>query len=126
MYSTSAHALRSSFQPPNPQPHVDTQHVGPVLRWLAKQPMVYWLAPRMKHTWDNLAASAVTQGSPLVADVPRPDGAGAAGLHPIWEAGLRGEGQIVGIGDSGVDMDSCYFYDPKVGVIQGSCDLRMA
>ncbi len=68
----------------------------------------------MKHTWDNLAAGAVTEGSPGVARISRPDEAGSPGLHPIWEAGIRGEGQIVGIGDSGVDVDSCYFYDPKV------------
>lgn len=90
------------------------QHVGPVLKWLARQPMVYWLAPRMQHTWDNLAASAVTQGAPAVARAGRAADAAADGLHPIWAAGLRGEGQVVGVGDSGVDMDSCYFYDPKV------------
>jgi subtilisin family serine protease len=82
--------------------------------------MVYWIAPRMKHSLNNFAAGAVVQGSPLAARVSEPSEAGAQGLHPIWEAGLRGEGQIVGIGDSGVDMDSCYFYDPKVaGVGEG-------
>lgn len=28
-------------------------------------------------------------------------------------AGLLGDGQIIGIADSGVDMNSCYFYDSK-------------
>ena len=34
---------------------------------------------------------------------------GEAGYAPIWERGLRGEGQIVGLSDSGVDVQSCYF-----------------
>src|SRR5437867_3157959 len=32
---------------------------------------------------------------------------------PIWEHGLRGEGQIVGLIDTGVDADACYFGDPR-------------
>jgi subtilisin family serine protease len=32
----------------------------------------------------------------------------------FWDAGLDGRGQIVGIGDSGIDMDSCFFNDPAV------------
>jgi subtilase family serine protease len=30
----------------------------------------------------------------------------------IWDKGLHGEGQIVGLGDSGLDYDMCYFRDP--------------
>lgn len=32
----------------------------------------------------------------------------------FWDAGLDGRGQIVGIGDSGIDMNSCFFSDPLV------------
>lgn len=32
----------------------------------------------------------------------------------FWDAGLDGRGQIVGIGDSGIDMKSCFFADPAV------------
>jgi hypothetical protein len=35
-------------------------------------------------------------------------GAGAT-MTPIWQQGIRGEGQVVGIIDTGVDADSCYF-----------------
>jgi subtilisin family serine protease len=34
--------------------------------------------------------------------------------HVFWSAGLDGTGEIVGIGDSGIDMDSCFFSDPAV------------
>lgn len=41
-----------------------------------------------------------------------PTTSSADGGVPLWDAGLRGEGQIVGVGDTGVDWKLCYFYDP--------------
>ncbi len=35
------------------------------------------------------------------------------GSTPMWDAGLNGEGQIVGVGDTGLDYDACYFRDPS-------------
>lgn len=37
------------------------------------------------------------------------DGGGAT---PIFDAGIHGEGQVVGIIDSGLDVDMCFFGDP--------------
>ena len=37
------------------------------------------------------------------------------GATPVFAAGLRGEGQIVGIMDTGIDVDMCYFADPDLG-----------
>ena len=34
--------------------------------------------------------------------------------HPFWAVGLDGKGQILGFGDSGLDMDHCDFVDPDV------------
>lgn len=87
-----------------------------MLHWLAKQPMVHWLAPEMQRSWNNLMAGAVVQGTPGAAAIRGPQDALPLGMHPLWAAGIRGEGQILGIGDSGVDMDNCYFFDPKVGM----------
>lgn len=36
----------------------------------------------------------------------------SAAATPIWEKGLHGEGQIVGILDTGVDADSCWYSSP--------------
>jgi hypothetical protein len=36
---------------------------------------------------------------------------GSAGFTPFTDAGLLGEGQVVGIADSGLDDYSCYFWD---------------
>ena len=32
---------------------------------------------------------------------------------PLSDIGLDGEGVVVGIADTGIDQESCYFYDPK-------------
>ncbi len=34
--------------------------------------------------------------------------------HPLWRLGLDGSGQIMGVGDTGLDMTSCWFTDPTV------------
>lgn len=35
---------------------------------------------------------------------------------PIYSANLTGRGQIIGIADSGLDVDSCFFHDPEVAI----------
>ena len=39
------------------------------------------------------------------------------GHMPLYNAGITGETQIIGIGDSGLDYNSCYFYDENTTVI---------
>eukprot|EP00817_Percolomonadidae_sp_ATCC50343_P007723 CAMPEP_0117421372 /NCGR_PEP_ID=MMETSP0758-20121206/2486_1 /TAXON_ID=63605 /ORGANISM="Percolomonas cosmopolitus, Strain AE-1 (ATCC 50343)" /LENGTH=788 /DNA_ID=CAMNT_0005203475 /DNA_START=255 /DNA_END=2618 /DNA_ORIENTATION=+ len=40
--------------------------------------------------------------------------------HPseakLWKEGLNGEGEIIGIGDTGIDIYNCEFYDEKVNI----------
>ena len=38
---------------------------------------------------------------------------------PLWDAGLRGEGEVVTVGDSGVDINHCSFADPSEPVPYG-------
>ena len=80
-----------------------------VLEVLAAQPWAQWLelAPALRVR--NFYASALLQ---------RADSTAAAAAAPataearrLWDAGLRGHGQLIGIGDSGVDLRSCYFAD---------------
>ena len=35
---------------------------------------------------------------------------------PFWQAGIQGQNQIVAVGDTGVDLNLCFFYDPKASV----------
>ena len=39
-------------------------------------------------------------------------------MPAMWKAGITGKGQVVGVGDSGLDVDSCYFSDPGVNINQ--------
>ncbi len=39
---------------------------------------------------------------------------GQAGRSPVWNHGLRGQGQVIGLSDSGVDVHSCYFSGDKI------------
>jgi hypothetical protein len=39
-------------------------------------------------------------------------GLAAGQSTPLFDRGIHGEGQVVGVIDSGVDVDSCYFRDP--------------
>ena len=41
---------------------------------------------------------------------------GESASTPIFEHGLRGEGQVIGIMDTGLDVDDCRFIDPVVGL----------
>ena len=63
-------------------------------------PSVHWLERKQKVAFRNKYAQGITQSQ-------------VVGRTPAWDVGLRGEGEIVGIGDTGVDWDSCYFWDPN-------------
>ncbi len=40
---------------------------------------------------------------------------GVDGHTPLWDLGLDGEGEIVGVADTGVDDRSCFFRDYDYG-----------
>lgn len=81
------------------------------LELLSSQPTVHWLYPKPRTQLHNWRASGIIQsGQPPEKE----DGKHQGSTHPIWSAGIQGEGQVVGCGDSGIDVDSCFFYDPSV------------
>jgi subtilisin family serine protease len=41
---------------------------------------------------------------------------GVPDLTPIFDRGLRGEGQVIGVMDTGLDVDHCLFDDPAYGL----------
>lgn len=72
-----------------------------VLYWLAQQPAVHWLAPKapvMLHNWQGTAISQSATAAPDAPVLLSND----RGSHPVWAAGLTGQGQIIGAGDSGL------------------------
>ncbi len=44
----------------------------------------------------------------------------SSGSTPVWDNGIHGEGQIAGISDTGLDADSCFFYDSSEGLPDSS------
>ena len=48
-------------------------------------------------------------------------GAGSGGARtPLWDLGLNGSGQVVGVADTGLDDASCFFRDATLGNVPRS------
>jgi hypothetical protein len=71
---------------------------GHVVGLLAAQPRVRWVERKPKWVLRNGYANKAIQST---------DGLSTG----IWSKGLRGEGQIVGVADTGIDIDNCFFRD---------------
>ncbi|KAL6760982.1 peptidase S8/S53 domain-containing protein [Haematococcus lacustris] len=84
--------------------------VDAAVSWLATQPSVTWVEYVTQGETTNLLASAQMQTGRVT--LPVPDVVNSRGFHPLWAAGLDGAGQLVGTVDTGLDMDSCFFWDP--------------
>lgn len=74
------------------------ERASKVVEWLAAQPRVRWVDRKPKWVLHNRYASKAIQSS---------DGLSTG----MWSRGLQGDGQIVGIADTGIDIDSCFFRD---------------
>ncbi len=68
---------------------------------LAARPEVFWLERESRRVFFNDDTVWVGQSGT--------DGGGAT---PVFDQGILGAGQIVGVLDTGIDIDSCYFADP--------------
>lgn len=90
---------------------VCTQQVEAAIVWLSEQPSVTFVdVARPMVQSDIVATSAIQTGA--LPD-PMTDLRSVEGATPLWDAGIDGTGQILAVTDTGVDMDSCYFHDPK-------------
>ena len=87
-----------------------------VTRWLAAQPATHWLSPAsLEASASNWQASAIIQSGKGAPSSPSNAAADAA-THPLWAANVTGKNQIIGGGDSGLDLSHCFFADPDVPV----------
>ena len=83
--------------------HADALAVSGALSELGES---YWIEPKPMYLAMNADAAMLTQsGSTPVAG----PGGTPVGTTPMWQMGLHGEGQIVGVGDSGLDVGHCFF-----------------
>lgn len=91
---------------------VPIEYVSQALDWLSAQPPVHWISALAPIRLHNYQAAAIQSGTAAGPDVRVSD----PKVFPMWAAGLTGKGQIVGMGDSGLAYDSCYFSDPAVDI----------
>ncbi|KAG2427548.1 hypothetical protein HXX76_012202 [Chlamydomonas incerta] len=82
------------------------------ITWIAARDIVIWIQPQARTTVNNGVASWISQtGGVTSAQYDNPAG---AGLRPFWRAGLMGQGQIVGVSDTGVDLSGhCLLRDRR-------------
>ena len=67
-----------------------------VVSWLALQPRTHWVEEyHPPHALNKYGAKAVQSFN--------------ASTHAIWDKGIKGDGQIVGVADTGLDYDNCLF-----------------
>lgn len=91
-----------------------------VALWAAASPATHWAAPRARRGARNFYAASIIQSGTAGAASVQQDGtwAGPAPAStPHWVAGLRGQGAVLGMGDTGVDIDHCAFRDDKEKVV---------
>jgi subtilisin family serine protease len=103
--------------------------VHAVLEWLAERPAVRWISPLPRITLKNRQATVIAQSARPAPVVGRGDsfdsGSGGGGdnldptVHPVWAAGIQGQNQVIGQGDSGLNYQQCFFNDPAVDWASG-------
>jgi len=79
---------------------------------LARHRDVFWIDVESRRTLLNDTTISVGQGG--ITTPP---------TTPIFDRGIHGEGQVVGVIDTGIDPDMCYFRDPARGLpAQNPCN----
>lgn len=89
----------------------DGEAEATALAWIAQQPQALWVGAKERFKSRNKWAKGVMQS-------------GRAQATPLWDKGIKGEGQIVGIADTGIQHDLCYFHDPSYRVPFNRLDLK--
>ena len=115
---------------PGPRPRPLLLAEALVKSWAARSGASHWVSPRARPRSRNAVAAGLAQSGlvppgllpPPSSSASSPSAAAAAallasslpGAFPLWEAGIRGQGQVLGMGDTGLDYDHCLFVDPSL------------
>jgi subtilisin family serine protease len=81
-------------------PALEVREARRLLAALVESERVFSVERRLKHGARNKYATWLTQS-------------GIKEKRSVWAHGIRGEGQIVGCADSGLDVNHCFFNDPS-------------
>lgn len=80
----------------------DNNDLSYTIRLLSTLPFITWIEPRLNIKITNSIATTIVQSGETVPLLSN---------RPIWAASITGDGQRVGTGDTGVDMQHCFFTD---------------
>ncbi|GIL56404.1 hypothetical protein Vafri_11768 [Volvox africanus] len=84
------------------------------VNWLADRDVVKWVAPLTAARTTDAMADILLQSGKLdmdqYFDVTSSD---PAVNWPYWSAGLQGQGEIIGLADTGLDLNHCAFSDVR-------------
>ena len=124
---SSASSANDTSSPQQPQPRPPLLLAEALVRsWAARSGASHWVSPRARPRSRNAVAAGLAQSGLvppglLPSSSSSPSSSSAAllasslpGAFPLWEAGLRGQDQVLGMGDTGLDYDHCLFVDPTL------------
>lgn len=98
-------------------------HLDQVVEWLARDSRVADIELRPRFFTSNGYGASITQIDPEPLPNTGPQGGTPAYgeptlAYPIYAKNIKGQGQVVGVGDSGLDYDSCFFHDAANKITQ--------
>jgi hypothetical protein len=94
---------------------VPAADAAPVTGSLARDPDVLFVSPRAPLELHNDNGVWISQSYDRVegpVEAAEPDPKAYAISATVWNRGLRGEGQVIAVADTGLEYGMCYFDDP--------------
>jgi len=98
--------------PHTPVVSVPVQHVNTTVQWLTQQEVVHSVGLAAHYAPRNKQARWVVQS-----------GEPATMATPLWDRGLRGAGQLVGVSDTGFDLANCLLNNGELAHGRGTTEL---
>lgn len=87
--------------------YVPKQELEHAITLVSQQPLIASITPARTHILHNVPLDVDSATFPA-------DSAFSDLDLKFWDAHLKGQGQVIGLGDSGLDMQHCAFSDPAV------------
>ncbi|EFJ44565.1 hypothetical protein VOLCADRAFT_95171 [Volvox carteri f. nagariensis] len=79
------------------------------IRWMAAAPTTVWIEPQLRAQPANTRAALIIQTGTLTDSQYL--SSSDTSEKPFWKAGLMGNGQIIGMADTGINFYSCFLSD---------------
>ncbi|TFJ84083.1 hypothetical protein NSK_004556 [Nannochloropsis salina CCMP1776] len=80
-----------------------------LVAFIASHPDILSIQTRATYALQNDQATWIIQS-----------GDEATHARPLWDLGLTGKGELIGVADTGLDDESCFFYDNALGQVARS------